>query len=305
MSASLFRPALAICLLTGLMLLPAAAYAQQAPAVPSNTDSGLAPKAAPAPAGSNADAPLEIEADKALVWNQKDKQYVAEGNAVATQGDMQVMADKLVADYREVGGRTEVWQLSATGNVRLASGKATGNGDKLVYDVGTGKALLTGQNLQLVGEDGSKVTATDHFEYWSNERKAVAVGNAVLTQKDTSLSSDTITAWLSASDTKQANAAKSASMASGIDKAEASGPVVIKTATETVTAKRGTYDGAKQIAYLYENVVLKRPPHHLEGARAEVNLATGISQLFAESAAGKPGRVRGVFFPGKNSQLKQ
>lgn len=292
----------ALLFVLSMLAIPAMAQTPTTPAA----KTAAAPKAAPV---SDSETPLEIEADKALVWNQKAQQYIAEGNALARQGDMQVQADTLTADYRESNGRTEVWQLTATGNVRLTGGKATGTGDKLTYDVGTGKAMLTGQNLKLTAEDGSTITADDHFEYWSNERKAMAVGGAVLTQKDTTLSSETITAWLSADSATPQSGAKPANApaaGNGIDKAEATGGVTIKTATETVTAKRGSYDGLKQIAYLYDDVVLTRPPHHLNGARGEVNLATGISQLFAANDSdGTPGRVRGIFYPGKNSPLKK
>ncbi len=255
--------------------------------------------AVPALAQSAA-VPLEIEADKALVWDEGHKQYRAEGNAVAKQGDMQISADLLTADYRATGGQTDIWQITATGNVKLSASGSTGSGDKLVYDVGKGQATLTGQNLEMMGKDGSKVTARDRFEYWTTERRAVAVGNAKLIQNQTTLASDTITAWLS--DNKANGTASAAGTdqkaLNGIDRATASGAVTITTPTETVTANRGEYKGSNNTAYLYDNVVLKRPPNTLEGARAEINLTTNVSQLFAgQDAQGKPGRVKGVFYP--------
>ncbi len=239
-------------------------------------------------------APLEIEADKALVWDEGNKQYRAEGNASARQGDMQITADLLTADYRNGSGQTDIWQITATGNVKLAASGSTGSGDKLVYDIAKGQAILTGQNLEMVGKDGSKVTATDRFEYWSTDRRAVAIGNAKLIQNQTTLSSQTITAWL-AQENKDPQ--KNDQALGNIDKAEASGAVTITTPTETITAQRGEYRGSNNTAYLFGNVVLKRPPNTLEGARAEINLTTNVSQLFAGTdAQGKPGRVKGVFY---------
>lgn len=252
----------------------------------------------PLPAlAQSASVPLEIEADKALIWDEGQKQYRAEGNAVAKQGDMQVTADLLTADYRSTNGQTDIWQITATGNVKLTASGSTGAGDKLVYDVSKGQAVLTGQNLEMIGKDGSKVTATDRFEYWTVDRRAVAVGNAKLIQNQTTLASDTITAWLT--DNRKTEGAGDQAL-NGIDRAEASGAVVITTPTETITANRGEYKGSNNTAYLNGNVVLKRPPNTLTGARAEINLTTNISQLFAgPDAQGKPGRVKGVFYPKK------
>lgn len=289
------RLMLAVCTLA---LITGPALAQTAPkAVPT------AMKEAPAPADDA--VPLEIEADNALIWDRTKSQYIAEGNALAKQGDMQVTADTLTADYKDSNGRTEIWQITAKGNVHLKSGASVANGDLLVYDVGTGRAVLTGDALSLTGEDGTKVTATERFEYWSNERKAVAVGNASLTSGKSTLTSPQITAWL-APESAAPKADGKANPAGDISKAETGGgPVTIKTETETVTAVRGTYDGARNMAYLYENVVLTRPPHTLNGDRAEINLETQVSQLFAAPGKdGKPGRVRGVFFPGKGEKGK-
>ncbi|MES2728736.1 MAG: LptA/OstA family protein [Pseudomonadota bacterium] len=238
--------------------------------------------------------PLEIEADKALVWDEANKQYRAEGNAVARQGDMQVTADLLTADYHSTSGQTDIWQIVATGNVKLSASGSTGTGDKLVYDITKGQAVLTGQNLMMTGKDGSKVTANERFEYWSADRRAVAVGDAKLIQGQTTLASQTITAWLAAENTATP---KTTQALGNIERAEASGAVTITTPTETITAQRGEYRGNTNTAYLYGTVVLKRPPNTLEGARAEINLTTNVSQLFAGTdAQGKPGRVKGVFY---------
>src|SRR5690606_20224350 len=56
----------------------------------------------PAPAAS--DAPLEVTADNSLEWHRNEKSFIASGNAVATQGDMSVSADKLTAHYSDNSG---------------------------------------------------------------------------------------------------------------------------------------------------------------------------------------------------------
>lgn len=256
----------------------------------------VAPTQVQAQSASN-DKPVEIEADNALVWDRAASQYKAIGNAVATQGDMQVKADNLVADYREVNGKTEIWRLTAENNVTLTSGSSVVTGQHAVYNIPEGKAVLTGNDLRLRGENGTTVTAKERFEYWTNERKAVAVGDAELIDQGTKLRSNIINAWLADENDKP----KANGQQSSIKRAETAGQVTIITDEDTVTADKGRYDGIANKAYLDGNVKLDRPPNVLTGARAEIDMTTKLSKLFAAPAAkpGSTGRVKGVFYPEK------
>ena len=93
----------------------------------------------PAFSGDNKE-PVEISADKTLEWRQKDKQYIADGNVEAKQGEVSILTDKLIADYRDdnEGGNVEIWQLTAEKNVILKNTDSTATGDKAVYNVDTG-----------------------------------------------------------------------------------------------------------------------------------------------------------------------
>jgi hypothetical protein len=60
------------------------------------------------------------------------------------------------------------------------------------------------------------------------------------------------------------------------------------------------YDGTDDKKFVWHTVAAD--DSELEGNRATVDLATGISQLFAEGKAETQGRVRGVFYPKKQGQ---
>lgn len=252
------------------------------------------------PVASTSDQPLEISADKALEWDRTNRQYFARGKAVAKQGDMQVEADTLVADYRDTNGRTEIYKFTATGNVVLTSGTNKAYGENAVYEVDAGKAVLTGKDLRIEAPE-MKLTAQERFEYYANEGKMVAIGSPVITNNDSTLKADTITAWTadkSAEKDKNAN-----SQMKNLKRAEATGNVVITTPKEKATADKGVYTGDNDTVELTGKVKLMQGPNTLEGVRAEMNLTTNLSKMYGDPNKG--GRVKGVFFPSSQKKDKK
>jgi lipopolysaccharide export system protein LptA len=243
-------------------------------------------------AAKDAAPPIEITGQNALEWNRPAKQYIARGDAMAVQGSFSVKADTLTADYREGADKgAQIYKFTAEGNVVIEDSGSKGYGDKLVYTVDDGKAVMTGKDLKLSGKDMT-VTAKDRFEYYAADKKLVAVGAPVVTQGSDTLTADSVTAWLKQGDTAGADGKQSGG---GLEKAEAMGNVVITTSSEKATGGRALYSGANNTATLYDNVKLIQGENVLEGSEAEMNLTTKISKLKAGSANG--GRVRGVFFP--------
>lgn len=239
--------------------------------------------------------PLEITAKKALEWNRDKKQYIAREAAKAVQGDFSVTADTLTADYREgKGGATEIYRLTAEGHVAIVSGTSTASGEKAVYEVDSGKAVITGSALTLVSKTLT-VTAKERFEYYANEGKLVAVGRPLVTSGTDTLEADHVTAWMDKGGA--APTASTSSMGGDLKKADAEGNVVIVTSSETATSNRATYDAATNKAQLIGNAKVKRGQDILEGDRAEMDLTTKVSQMFGSGS--KDGRVKGVFYPGK------
>ena len=234
-------------------------------------------------AAETTDQPLEITADSALEWNRDQHQYVARKNAKAVQGDFSVSADTLTAAYDDSKGGTDITVLTAEGNVTITSGTSTATGNKAVYDVVSGRAVLTGTALKLSDKDLS-VTAKEKFEYFSNDGKVIAYGRPLITSKEDTLEADQATAWL----------APKGSATGGLQRAEAIGNVIIKTPSQTATGDKATYDATTSMAELIGHAKVVSGSDSLEGDRAEVNLKTKVSRM--TGADGK-GKVKGVFYP--------
>jgi lipopolysaccharide export system protein LptA len=257
----------------------------------------------------NSGQPIEITASKTVEWLRNEKQYVARENVIVTQGNMQILSDLLTADYRDgATSSMEIFQITAEGNVQIKDVKNTAYGDKGVYDVTNGVAVLTGQNLRLVSPDQT-VTAKDRMEYHSNDRMAKAIGNARVVRAKDTLTANTITAYFkdqsapTATTTATAKPANAAVGGGSLDRLEAEGNVVITTPTEVLRGSKAVYKADSNIAEVTGKVKIERGQNVMEGARAEVNLNTNVSKMFGSTKEG--GRVRGVFFPGSGNKDKK
>ena len=266
---------------------------------------GMAQAGAPAPASNN--QPIEITATETVEWLRDQKQYIARKDVIVKQGAMEIHSDLLTADYREgAQSSTEIWQLTAEGDVQVKDETTTAYGDHAVYDVPKGIAVLTGGDLRLVSPEQT-VTATERMEYYANERMAKAIGNATVVRAEDKLQANVLTAYFK--DESAQPAAKGAKEKSGaagplggggnIDRLEADGNVIITTPTEKITGSKAVYRAATNTAEITGKVKLVRGENVLEGARAEVNLTTNVSKMFGSKT--ESGRVRGVFFPGSES----
>ncbi len=233
--------------------------------------------------GQDRTKPIEINAEDGIEWRQRDKVYVARGKARATQGEVTVHADVLTAHYREMpGGSTEIWRIDADGNVRIAAPNQTAHGDKAVYDVDKGLLVLTG-HVRLVTET-DRISARDSLEYWEKRNLAVARGEAVAVRGDRRLAADVLVAHFK----------KGRDGTSKVHEIEAFDNVLISSPEEIVRAKYGIYNVETGIATLTGSVKITRGDNQLNGARARVNLNTGVSSILG----GKQG-VRGFLSPGQ------
>lgn len=231
------------------------------------------------------DGPLSLDAADGVEWRREEHIFIAEGDATARQGAVSLAADRLVAAYRTGdGGKLEIFRIDAEGAVRIDNAGDVATGARAAFDLDARAIVLSGPGLRYTTE-GAVVTAEDTLEYLMAERRAVARGEATVTDSRGSLSADVIEARLKAGD------------AGGVDVARAWGDVAIRTAQETVRADRAEYDFNTRKARAIGNVRISRGDNVLTGARASVDLGTGISRLEGGATQADDGRVRGLVFP--------
>lgn len=242
------------------------------------------------PVNSEKDKPLEITAEQTLEWHRNDKKYIARGKAEARQGTVGINADILSADYRESqNSNYDIYRMTAEGDVIITSQGNQAYGDKAVYDIDSGMAVMTGQALKMTAPNQT-LTARDKFEYGVTEGRLSAYGDVVVTRPNDKMQADKASAFFSQD--KQDNGQRT------LERLEAEGNVVVTTATETLRGDRGVYRANTNIAEVTGNVKIIRGPNVLEGNRAEINLTTNVSRMFGnQTGTSGTGRVKGVFYP--------
>jgi lipopolysaccharide export system protein LptA len=265
--------------------------------------------------GSSSKQPIEIVARDGIEWNREAQQYVARGDARATQAGTTVEADVLTAYYRQgATSNTEIYRYQADGNVRIYTPTHRAVGDRAIFDIDTGVLVLTGKGLKLT-TPGDVVTARDALEYWDRRHIAVARGDAlVVTQDGRRMKGDLLTAHFVPNDARGAGTQPSRAGAPAVpgtesgggsqrlQRVEAFGDVRISGETETAVGDRGVYNAQTGIAVLAGNVKITRGQNQLNGDYAEVNTNTGISRLLSQPDQASDSRVRGLFVPEKNGQ---
>lgn len=240
------------------------------------------------PGGSKSDAPVSIEAEDGIEWQQGNQVYIARGNARATQGSASVRADSLTAHYRNAkSGETEIWKIVAEGSVRIESANEWATGDVGVYDVDKGVLVLTGKIVRYETA-AEKISARQSIEYWDTRRLAVARGNAIAIKDGRELRGDVLSAELE--ETKAG--------ALEVRRIQAFGNVEVASQSEVARADYGDYRVDTGIAHLQGSVKITRGANQLNGDLAEVNMKTGVSKLLAQPrAAGGSKRVQGLIIP--------
>ncbi len=230
------------------------------------------------------DEAVNIEASSGIEWLNDEKSYIARGDAVATRGKFTIKADTLAARYRDgKRGEPEIYELRATGDVRIQAGQDAATAQEAVYNMDKQYFKLSGDVVTLTTAE-QKVTANRTIEYWAEKRLAIATGRASVYRDAYRLTADTLNVTLAEnSDTK----------ALEVRYVEANNNVVIKSEREEIRGNKATYDMAKQLAMVTGDVALIRDANKLVGTKAEINIATGVSRLV--NTASSDGRVKGVF----------
>lgn len=230
-------------------------------------------------------ADINITAEQKVEWHQKDQKMVAVGDAVATKEDMTVKADTLTGYYgKDAAGKGRVTRVTATGNVRMSSPKASAFGDNLDYDLQKEEAVLTGRPAKI--DTGNEIiTAEDKITYYPEQQKAVALGNVVAVDKDkNTLYSEKMIAYFAKEDPRSQNLT--------LRKVDIFDNIKIVTPDATVTADKGTYLPQTGLVKLFDNITINQEGNVLHGDKAETDLNTGISKLLSASPKN---RVKGVF----------
>ncbi len=236
---------------------------------------------------------VEILSDEGVEWRQKEKIVTTLGRSSAQRGNVTILADKLMANYQSSEGNPyDIQKINGEGNVIITSVKEQAFGDDVEYSLKDGLMILHGSPAKIKMPE-ELILARDKIEYYGNDKKAIAYGNATVIKDKSKITADKMTVFFK-------NNPKSSAFE--LDYLLADGNVFIKTPSETMTGSHGRYDQSNSTSTLTGNVKVLQNGNELEGEKAVINLKTGVSRLLAGSANGKKGgKVKGVFTPSSNN----
>ena len=245
-----------------------------------------APTLAQTASNNNAAAPLPItiEASDSLEWNQTDGSYIAMGDAYVEQGQANISASHIIANYATEGETRDITKVTATGSVTYVEGDNTAKGDKLDYNLTSKLYVLTGKNASVTGPKGT-MTATKSITYDSidnNNRKITAIGKAHYKDSNgRNVFGDKLIAYIGAD--------------GALKTIDAYDNTKVITAQGTVaTADKLNYLASTSLANLDGNVEITDKENIMRGARAEVDFKNEISKMIS----GPTGqRVTGILTP--------
>lgn len=226
-------------------------------------------------------APLTIEADDLLEWNQTEGIYTAKGNAVAVQGEAEIRGNLLVATYDPDAENADIETITATGKVSFKDKSSIANGSKLIYNIASSDYRVEGPKAAVSGARG-KITANKFIDLDTKPdetQEMTAIGSAVYTD-DTGriFSGDQLVALFAAD--------------GSLTSLDAKGDVsVVSGAGRKATGDAATYDATSEAATVTGNVEIVDGANRMRGGRAEVDLKTGNSRMLS---SGNGGRVSGV-----------
>ena len=225
--------------------------------------------------------PITIEANEYLEWNQTDGTYTAQGDAYVEQGQTNISANRIIANYAIQGETRDITQVTATGLVTYIERQNIAKGDKLEYDLTGDLYILTGENVSVTGPKGT-MTATKSIAYDSTDndyRKVTAIGKAHYKNSDgRNVFGDKLIAYIGADGT--------------LKTIDAFDNTKVITAQGTVaTADKLNYVASTSMANLDGNVEITDKANVMRGARAEVDFEKEISKIVS-GPTGK--RVTGI-----------
>ena len=222
---------------------------------------------------------FKVEADKSIEYFEKQKIYVASGNAKASKGKFSVKADNITA-YMGQTENSNMTHMEATGNVIIINQDTIARSNFARYNFKEKIIILKG-NIQSIEAKTFKLQSKKIISFDDIQKIATSEGDVKL------VLSGPISVF-----SKKINA-KFDQINNNLISASAKGNVKIETKSETITCNSAKYNNKTNLISLEGNVIIKRNKSILTGEKGYMNLSTRKSKI--ESSKSK--RVKGIFSP--------
>ena len=222
---------------------------------------------------------FKVEADKSIEYFEKQKIYVASGNAKASKGNFSIKAERITAFLGKTKS-SNITDIEAIGNVIIMNQNTTAKSSFATYNFKNKFIILKGNN-QSIESRKFRLLSKNFISFDDINKIANSEGDVKL--------------FLSGPISITANRinANFDKINNNLISANAKGNVKIKTKSETISSNSAKYDSNTDIISLKGNVIIKRDKSILTGEKGYMNLNTRKSRI--ESSKSK--RVKGVFSP--------
>ncbi|MAQ07941.1 MAG: hypothetical protein CMN50_09640 [SAR116 cluster bacterium] len=226
---------------------------------------------------------LIVEADNSIEYFEKEKYYLASGNAIATKNGVTLKADKIKAFFEKNINDNEIKLIFGIGNVKISKNKIRAEGNHVVYD-------LYNETIKFI--NGYQFFKTEDIFIESNKillydnKISTAKGKGkvkIILKKNIKIFADEVKAIFNKKD-------------DSLQEAIGTGNIKIYTKSSKTFAEKANYKRKSNIILLEENVRIFQDNLSIVGQSGLTNLNTGVSRILSNN---KKQRVKGKFTTSK------
>ena len=194
-----------------------------------------------------------VEADKSIEYFEKQKIYVASGNAIASKGNFSIKAERITAFLGKTKN-SNITDIEANGNVIIKNQNTTAKSNFATYNFKNKFIILKG-NTQSIESRKFRLLSRNFISFDDINKIANSEGDVKLfLSGPISINASRI----------NANFDK---INNNLISANAKGNVKIKTKSETISSNSAKYDSNTDIISLKGNVIIKRNRGVLTGEK--------------------------------------
>lgn len=161
-------------------------------------------------------------------------------------------------------------------------------------------------SAQLAQNSDAPVDLTaDELEVLNAQCLSIWRGSAEALQDNSRLRADVLKTFFQVTGSTRASTGTSANCGA-LARIEADGNVYYVTPQQRVRGRHAVYEAASETITVTGDVVAAQGQNVLRGERLVINVKTGEAQMHTSvKGRGKPGRVRGVFYPDQQQQAQR
>ena len=224
---------------------------------------------------------LIVEADNSIEYFEKEKFYLASGNAIASKDGLSLYANEIKAFFKNKDN--EIDQLIGKGKVSIKNKDIFGKAEKVVYDFKK-KVITLSKGTQSLKTKEALIESQKFISFDNLKKVAKSKGKVKLILRD---KTKVFSNQLSATFNKKSNY---------LEKATAKGNVLVITKSESSSCNIAFFDKKTNLITLQGNVIIEKNKSKLMGEKGVTNLKTGISKLLGGK---KNKRIKGKFISNK------